>query len=364
MTNSDFSKKQETGNKQCQNRSWELVYDNPQFTEQDIIQQLCAKKYGIYKCFCIKHVLSTGFHIHCGVILRDKPKSRSFTWSSESLTEYFSVSGVPPTVRDKLKCKSRDFTKKLQQYYNYCVDTEQHPNQIIESPVFHKWAPVSKDEKIKPAVFLLQKIRDGLTLEGLDDLIINPATDSEVFAVALRNFESYEKMILKLDTIQASRMRRSQYEEDVLTYRPFQSSLTEILNTQNDRNIHNHFDDGCTGKNYWLDREAKRVDTLILQNAKTKNIAEAWDPRKHRRIIFDLPRGAAEYINSRAIESLKNGCIFSEKYRSVPKISSFKPAIVILTNEPLYDLERLNWTEDRLTSSTTSSFIDYEIEML
>ena len=160
-------------------------------------------------------------------------------------------------------------------------------------------------------------------------------------------------MILKLDSIRAQRARRKQYSEDVKKYRPFQKDLTKILDTQNDRNIHNHCDDGCTGKNFWLDKENKRSDTLILQNAKTKNIAEAWNPRVHKRIIFDIPTGGAEYINSRAIESLKNGCIFSEKYKSKPKTSSFKPSIVILTNEPLRELDRLNWTEDRLTESTT-----------
>lgn len=366
-----ITKRQATGDnktkeyKRCSNRSWELVYDAPNFDLKEALSVLCGKTFGVYKAFAVKHKKDEmNNHVHIGLIFRDKPQSRKFTWDPASLKTYFSVGGDKPTLHSQLKCKSRDLGAKLQKYFDYCSDQDQHPDEDISERAFHKWEPATEEDKTSPADLLVLKIRTGLTVEELEDLIDDTETPIKLYKEALKNFDVYEKMILKHDEIRAKRVRRKQYEEDVKTYRPFQSKLTEILDTQNDRNIHNHVDDGCTGKNYWLDREAKRGDTLILQNAKTKNIAEAWDPRVHKRIIFDIPRGGAEFINSRAIESLKNGCIFSEKYRSKPKQSSFKPSIIVLTNEPLSQLERLNWTEDRLTSSTTHQSIDYKFQEL
>lgn len=360
-------RRQETGAtktkdyKRCQNRSWELVYDSPNFKLDEALSVLCSKTFGVYKAFAIRHKKDElNNHVHIGLIFRDKPQSRKFTWDPASLKDYFSVGDDKPTLHSQLKCKKRDLGAKLQQYFDYCSDQEQHPDEDLSERAFHKWTPATEEDKSSPADLLALKIRTGLTVEELEDMIDDPETPIKLYKEALRNFDIYEKMILKHDEIRAKRARRKQYQDDVKTYRPFQKELTYRLDHQNDRNIHNHHDGGCTGKNWWLDKEAKRRDTLILQNAKTKNIAEAWDPRVHKRIIFDIPRGGAEFINFRAIESLKNGCIFSEKYRSKPKQSSFKPAIVVLTNEPLSELAVLNWTSDRLTSSTTSFADNYE----
>lgn len=147
-------------------------------------------------------------------------------------------------------------------------------------------------------------------------------------------------------------------------YRPFQKHLHDILDTQNDRNIHIHADLGNTGKNTFVDTENLRADTLVIQSAETKRIAYAWNPKRHKRIIIDVPKGKMQYLNTSAIEKLKNGTIFSTMHTPIMKSSEFKPAIVILGNENCENA----WTEDRLTCSTTTvgdfSFIEQDWQTL
>lgn len=346
--------------KRCMNRSWEVVFNEYQGPLSTLINAICKKQYGILKGFAVRHKKADSTsHVHMGLIFRDPPTQ--LTWAKLALDTYFKVGKMVPTVREQLKNKSRDFDKKLQTYWNYCKDQSKHTDEDISEDFLHKFKPKTDEEQQKPDEQVCSLIFDGMSVEELEDLIDNCDTPLKVRRIALRNFDIYEKMIIKFDEIRAGKLRRKQYLEDVKTYRPFQSGMTNILDTQNDRNIHNQCDNGITGKNYWLDKENKRTDTLILANAKTKNIAEAWDPRVHKRIIFDIPKGGAAYLNYRAIEALKNGQIFSEKYRSKPKCSSFKPSIIILTNEPIGDF--VNWTEDRLTMSTTSKEDSYELIM-
>lgn len=338
--------------KRCEIRSFEIIYESPDnlFDLPKLCEDLQKKEYGVYKGFLITHkVLKKGTHCHVGIILRDKPRNLKWT----DVSKYFEIEGLTVKHSAALKSKSNNFSKKLQTYYNYCVDVDKHPDQTISKPHLHKWAPSSPDDKLTPDKFLQQQILNNkLDLESLDNLITDPDVSLNIRCQALKNYDVYEKMITKLEQILLARDQAKLYKESVQEYRPFQKELTKILDTQNDRNIHNHCDQGKTGKNYWLDRENMRTDTCVIQSAETKRIAYAWNPKKHKRIIIDVPKGKAEYINTSALEKLKNGCIFSTMHRPVLKKSHFKPSIVILTNEMV---QPKNYTEDRMTYSTTTT---------
>ena len=347
--------------KRCEIRSFEIIYEDvdPETDLSSIAKALCSKQYGVYKAFYIKHTKEGKTHIHSGVIFRDKPKT--LKW--EELKEYFTIQNpksLIPTEHGALKNKSKSFDKKLQTYYEYCTDQEKHPGETISEPHFHKWQPMTEQEKMTPDDYIIDLIRKGMTVEELEEIIDDPETTTKVFKQALKNFEIYEKMINKLADIRDRKAQAKLYKEATEEYRPFQKSLTKILDTQNDRNIHCHFDEGNTGKNYWLDREICRKDTLVIQSAETKRIAYAWNPKKHKRIIIDVPKGKMEYLNTSALEKLKNGFIFSTMHKPIPKKSTFKPSIIIVGNEACNSMD---WTEDRATFSTTDKE-SYELKML
>lgn len=124
--------------KMCQSRAFELVYDPVPKT--CVIKPLCAKKFGIYMMFTVKHTLKDGSsHLHCGVYLRDPPMDRTFTWG-HGIIEYFTLDGIKPKVRP-LGNKSRKPANKLQTYYDYCVNKEKHPDEIMGEPNLWKFIP-------------------------------------------------------------------------------------------------------------------------------------------------------------------------------------------------------------------------------
>lgn len=225
---------------------------------------------------------------------------------------------------------------------------------------FDAWLAEKTEEKVdNPEDYFMKKTLSGFTQDDLDDFIVDPQSPFKMIKHAVKNYKAIVEHIETVTMIQDRRRLRATYAEKAEGYRPFQSRLTEILDTQNDRNIHQHVDDGGTGKNMWAATEALRDDTLVVQSAKTENIAYAWNPKKHKRIIVDVPRGKMQYLNTSAIEKLKNGSIFSTKYTPVTKHSEFKPSIIILGNE--YKAQK-TWTEDRLTTSTTSEGNQFAFE--
>lgn len=211
----------------------------------------------------------------------------------------------------------------------------------------------AEEKKLAPKTIVRSAIQqDYITPEQFDDFCDGDDSpwDCNVRWHALENYDKYVKIITKLEQIRDRRRLTSYYAKTAKTYRPFQQSLSELLDSQDDRQIHAHVDSGNTGKNYFLDAEALRTDTLVVQSAETKRIAYAWNPKLHKRIIIDVPKHKMVYLNTSALEKLKNGCIFSTMHTPTMKKSEFKPAIVILGNEAPNN----DWTGDRLTCSTTS----------
>ena len=344
----------------CEIRAFEIIFNDvaKDLDQKALFKEFCGKQYGVYAGFCVTHTEEEDTHIHCGVILRDKPKK--LKWSG--LKKYFTVGDVIPNPKSqipnqhgRLKNKSKNFERKLQTYYDYCVNQEKHEGQQIGEPYTYKWKPRTKSETAQdqPLEYLTDLIFNDLAVDELDDNI----DESDVWtnktrAYALRNYEKLEKMIDKLRDIRERKAMKKLYRKKKEGYRPFQKALTEILDNQNNRNIHNHYDDGKTGKNHWLDVETLRPDTVVLQSAETKRIAYYWDPQKHKRIIFDIPKHKMQYVNTSVIEKLKNGTLFSEMHHPKMKKSLFKPTIVILGNE---QIPRESWTDDRATYSTTTN---------
>lgn len=337
-------------------RGIDIIYDDTKdITLEEIINHLKNLKNGVHAGFIIRHTEDKKNHIHCGIHLRDKPKTLYY----QDLAKHFQYKKLKCRVQ-KLKNPSRSYSAKLQTYYDYCTDQEKHIGQLISEPLLHKWKPKTQEEKTNPEDYLFQKIREGIQQSDIDLMIHDTSISLKLYKYIVKNYDKISRVVAvhqdTLDHIEQAKL----YQEEIKNYRPFQDSLTKILNTQNDRNIHVHHDTGLTGKNHWLYIESMRSDTLILQSAQTKRIAAAWNPKQHRRIIFDIPRGKMEFLNTSAIEKLKNGVIFSTMHNPKMKKSSFKPSIVIVGNE---QLPPGKWTTDRMTASTTNN-CDYILKLL
>ena len=340
-------------------RALELIYNTELKPDlKKLTKWLCQTKHGVLKGFFYPHTEDEKTHVHIGFVVR--VRKLDTTWEALLATYEHPEYGRPKQF-GKLTEPKKDFDVKLQSYWNYCTDESKHVGQTLGEPHLHKWIPKTKEqlEQGNPGTFLEHRIFEGLTLDELDDHIDRSKTWTlSVRSYGLRNYDKLEKMIEKLTEIRDRRTQAALYKDKVKTYRSFQTELTAILDDQNDRNIHCHYDKGLTGKNHFIDIEGMRQDTLIMQSAETKRIAFAWNPKKHRRIIFDIPKHKMEFINTSVIEKLKNGTLFSTMHHPKMKKSHFKPSILILGNE---QLDSLNWTEDRATYSTTNKASGYAL---
>lgn len=86
-----------------------------------------------------------------------------------------------------------------------------------------------------------------------------------------------------------------------------------------------------------------RENTQLLSVAKRDDLAHAISPSKSV-FLFNVPRGAAEFLQYPILESLKDGWIFSPKYQSMTKFLNVRPHVVVFMNEDP-DMEKL--TNDR-----------------
>lgn len=107
----------------------------------------------------------------------------------------------------------------------------------------------------------------------------------------------------------------------------FQETTINLINKQNDREILWVYDEkGGAGKsvltNYLIDND----DAFFCNGGKLSDIAHAYNYEKI--VIFDLPRCNEDFTPYKAMESFKDGRLFSPKYDS--KMKRFEPTKVVV----------------------------------
>lgn len=126
--------------------------------------------------------------------------------------------------------------------------------------------------------------------------------------------------------------------------RPWQEEIATLCDTKpHERQIYWVVDFmGGKGKNWlcrWLQIHKKSVK--YLTNAKTADVAHAW--QGERIVLFNFVRDTVDRINYAAIESIKDGMIFSPKYDSVTKIHNI-PHVFCFSN---FEPDRSKFSADR-----------------
>lgn len=137
---------------------------------------------------------------------------------------------------------------------------------------------------------------------------------------------------------------RSIMVKTIETLRPWQKDLeTELITCDaDDRKIIVYVDkEGGKGKSQFCKYMAIKHNAVVLQNGAKKDIAYCINNQKI--VLFNLARDTEDRLNYDAIESIKDGMIFSSKYESNMKLFN-SPHVVIFSN---YDLDWKRMTKDR-----------------
>ncbi len=139
---------------------------------------------------------------------------------------------------------------------------------------------------------------------------------------------------------------------DKAVLRPWQQEAMKIYMSQGDRKVLWIYDPlGNTGKT-WFGRFLliKLRGVYLINTSSYKDIAYAYKKQKH--VIFDYSRSQVDYFNYMAMESLKNGVMFSGKYHSHQVI--FSPAkVLVFANYPpdIFKLSPDRWDIYKIVDS-------------
>lgn len=161
-----MTKNKEQGTrKRCTNRSWGLTIDDTgDLSPKEVFDRFLKTKFGVLQGCAVRHSKEGSAHVHVALIMRDKPAA--FYW--DEVTDYFGK-GV---VAQPLKCKSRDFDKKCDMYYEYMVSEAKHPGEEISEPHLHKYEPTLVSDGVNLAkcptkVWFLYHIKEGKTFREI-----------------------------------------------------------------------------------------------------------------------------------------------------------------------------------------------------
>lgn len=143
-----------------------------------------------------------------------------------------------------------------------------------------------------------------------------------------------------------------------VVWRPFQQEIISLLEEEpSKRNIYWYHDaKGASGKSFLVKHIALNNEGVILGCGKTADvfnqINDMMNPEKGpgtipRIIILDLPRSSLEFLNYGCIEQIKNGCLFSGKYKGGCCIFPHPHVIIFANDEP----KRGQLSRDRLITS-------------
>lgn len=148
-----------------------------------------------------------------------------------------------------------------------------------------------------------------------------------------------------------------------LELKPFQKEIIELCKTKPDnRSIYWYYDEeGCAGKttlakhicmNYkaiYLSGKAADIKYAITTHLENKDIDV---------VIFDFVRSSENYISYEAIEAVKNGIFFNNKYES--GMCMFNPPHVIILSNFEPDTSKLS--KDRWRIKNLNEKINYKLD--
>lgn len=158
--------------------------------------------------------------------------------------------------------------------------------------------------------------------------------DNTVHLEPCKNWHASKNYAGKIETrICGPYDHTSVFLNTITELREWQKKVLKIIKEDNDRYIWWFYDNGNTGKTAFAKFLAVHYGAIVFNNAGTRDIAMAI-PDNPSMIIFNYTRSNEERINYQALESIKDGLIFSGKYESKMKIFNSPTVIVFANYEP------------------------------
>lgn len=160
-----------------------------------------------------------------------------------------------------------------------------------------------------------------------------------------REYAKYWKAAERIKVMVDEEREKSKLKEEMRgkELRPWQVEAIKRLETQNDRQVLWYVDyDGGQGKTWlakWLIAEK---EAFYMQGGKTADIAHAYKGEEF--VVCDFTRDKEETVQYSAIESLKNGIIFSPKYDSRTKVKAQGAKVIVFSN---WDPDESKLSDDR-----------------
>jgi len=148
-----------------------------------------------------------------------------------------------------------------------------------------------------------------------------------------RNGWAASKYCEKSDTrIEGPYNEESVFIKIITDLYPWQKKVEEMcLIPPDDRTINWIWDEeGCNGKTQLCKYMAVKHNATLLGNGSFKDLASAL-PETPKIVLFNVTRGLEERFNYSAIEAIKDGVVFSGKYKSSTKIFN-SPHLFVFAN--------------------------------
>ena len=167
-----------------------------------------------------------------------------------------------------------------------------------------------------------QKMAEGSTIEEIandDDMWISYVKHSKV----IRELSESKK--------QTEIKKKAKEEMSAIQFKKWQARLMEkLVEKPHQREVMWYHDPiGHTGKTYMSKYLTLFKGSIRLENGKSADIKYAYQGEGI--VIFDLCRSQMDQFNYEALESMKNGLIFSPKYESKTKIFDI-PHVIVFAN--------------------------------
>ena len=165
-------------------RGHHLIFKSTGFEAGHYLHELGRKEFGLQMGFT-KNLETV---VHVVVVLKNKPAFKGRT----SLNEYFQFGKVSPINISKISSSKLTFHAMLPDVCQRLGGRPEHTFNFTETIK-------------RPKLYIMRKIRLGLTLQELREMLFGDVP-IELFSELLRNFEDYQTLIFKLDTIKMYQM--------------------------------------------------------------------------------------------------------------------------------------------------------------
>lgn len=170
-------------------------------------------------------------------------------------------------------------------------------------------------------------------LQELQEMIDEGKSDREICYEEPALWDGHKKYVADYREFK----QQEEHENEMKTWatdielNAYQQDWDARLKVQNDRKI-TWVNDAIGGKgksvySKWL---ITTQNAIRFTNAKTADISYAYNGEEY--VIFDLSRTVDGRVNYGVIEDLKNGMLFSGKYKSRSKVYPRGPKIIIMAN--------------------------------